>query len=864
MPCANEGALLPENGEESCSFAVEETPTTQSDTSSIGSARIDAVANIRTNNAKVISLTNGHSGLMPYGALCSLPGEDMSEAEKEYCGDMVRCRLYVSPFRIVIATHDQRGLCVIPTMAVDSVEAKDLVVLQINCKDGRVFRIRAANAETALLWYKRLTQKTCAPRKLDDLFAFKFCAEVHRGKTPLPSWLRKDAGIIKRPSLYEALYREFKAQGFRESQWRISSANKEFHLCPTYPPYLIIPTCVSDDFLKNMKRGRFFNRFPTAVWRSRQNGAVLLRSAQPEISFFGAASEDDVDIFNKIRSLVCTEKKSKMLIVDARSYTAAWANRAKGGGFETSDSYVNADVQFMGLPNIHNIRYSFHQLRNLLSSSVDQSVYLQSLQATQWFQYLANLIAASDRCVDTLCIEGLSVLVHCSDGWDRTSQIVSLCKLIADPAYRTFEGFEQLVKREWIEFGHKFADRNGVLNGDNNERSPVFLQWLDCVHQLWLKNSDAFEFNQRYLMKLAQHSYSGMFGNFLFNSVKDAASQTVIWQSNDEVSSNAETEDGVEQFNPVNLFFVWDYLGKHNHKFVNPAYTAHRKQRLTTPKALWEITLWKEVYCCTDIEAIVNNPDEDMLVGTNSSHPLEQDKATMSRSQSASSLTSLEQNASHLMGNAHLNGTVGPLSVSPSVSSCSTYVSRGSDSSQTTGRFQDFMDEDGLTKVPISYEDRVVELHQQLLQLELSRKQLSNGDVSFREGARFSGDPFNSTSSTIASTTRRNRQESIDSSGFGFEVVDSDVESYCRRQKHDSCGASSSCSGVGTIPEGSRIRCCSKTESTSNGHCMSLSSTTIVENGGISHTHLAAEPSSGCAECVETMPTRSSEQIVVG
>lgn len=98
---------------------------------------------------------------------------------------------------------------------------------------------------------------------------------------------------------------------------------------------------------------------------------------------------------------------------------------------------------------------------------------------------------------------GTSVLVHCSDGWDRTAQIVSLCKLIADPSYRTFEGFEQLVKREWLEFGHKFADRNGVLNGDNNEKSPVFLQWLDCVHQLWMKNSDAFEFNQRYLVSLA-------------------------------------------------------------------------------------------------------------------------------------------------------------------------------------------------------------------------------------------------------------------------------------------------------------------------------------------------------------------------
>ena len=35
--------------------------------------------------------------------------------------------------------------------------------------------------------------------------------------------------------------------------------------------------------------------------------------------------------------------------------------------------------------------------------------------------------------------EARPVLVHCSDGWDRTAQVVSLAKLIADPSYRTLE-----------------------------------------------------------------------------------------------------------------------------------------------------------------------------------------------------------------------------------------------------------------------------------------------------------------------------------------------------------------------------------------------------------------------------------------
>jgi hypothetical protein len=114
-------------------------------------------------------------------------------------------------------------------------------------------------------------------------------------------------------------------------------------------------------------------------------------------------------------------------------------------------------------------------------------------------------------------------LVHCSDGWDRTTQIVSLCMLIADPFYRTFDGFvynsifnkifkiifsfEMLIQRQWVEFGHKFGDRGGVLNSDENEKSPVFLQFLDCVFQLWSKNSHLFEFNQRYLVSPIQFNF---------------------------------------------------------------------------------------------------------------------------------------------------------------------------------------------------------------------------------------------------------------------------------------------------------------------------------------------------------------------
>ena len=41
----------------------------------------------------------------------------------------------------------------------------------------------------------------------------------------------------------------------------------------------------------------------------------------------------------------------------------------------------------------------------------------------------------------------LSVLVHCSDGWDRTAQITSLAQLLLDPYYRSIAGFQVLVDK---------------------------------------------------------------------------------------------------------------------------------------------------------------------------------------------------------------------------------------------------------------------------------------------------------------------------------------------------------------------------------------------------------------------------------
>jgi hypothetical protein len=181
-----------------------------------------------------------------------------------------------------------------------------------------------------------------------------------------------------------------------------------------------------------------------------------------------------------------TANKSEMRplhIIDCRSRTAATANLAAGGGFENVRNYDRASIDFMGLDNIHVVRDSFDKLRKLcvsmqqpqLDAPTTRNVYgsfHSKLESTGWVELQERLLWASWRTA-TLLANGASVLVHCTDGWDRTAQVTSLAKLQLDAHYRSVEGFCELVMVEWLEMGHKFADRCGLERSapsdDNDE-----------------------------------------------------------------------------------------------------------------------------------------------------------------------------------------------------------------------------------------------------------------------------------------------------------------------------------------------------------------------------------------------------------
>lgn len=81
------------------------------------------------------------------------------------------------------------------------------------------------------------------------------------------------------------------------------------------------------------------------------------------------------------------------------------------------------------------------------------SVGTSHKKVLNWYYYCKFIIKISNLQVEN---HKTSVLVHCSDGWDRTAQLTALSMLMLDPYYRTIKGFEVLIEKEWMSFGHKF------------------------------------------------------------------------------------------------------------------------------------------------------------------------------------------------------------------------------------------------------------------------------------------------------------------------------------------------------------------------------------------------------------------------
>ncbi|WRT63334.1 uncharacterized protein IL334_000239 [Kwoniella shivajii] len=406
---------------------------------------------------------------------------------------------------------------------------------------------------------------------------------------------------------------EFTRQGLgsdKNKSWRLTDINREYQLSQTYPNKLVAPTRISDSTLSYASKYRSKGRIPALSYLHWANKASITRSSQPMVGLKNSRSAQDERLVECIFSTHLYPEAAYSspvygatttnLIIDARPTTNAMANVAMGAGTENMENYKLGKKAYLGIDNIHVMRNSLkiiieaiRETESKPSGILDRTL----LRKSNWLKHISTILDGSLIIIRNIHLNASHVLIHCSDGWDRTAQLSAVSQVCLDPYYRTIEGFNVLIEKDFLSFGHKFLDRSGHLSSEkifvlteNNEQdsdedeggagagagasraaqaffatvqktlssssstshlkevSPVFHQFLDCTRQIQRQYPERFQFNEQYLLDIYYHLYSCQFGTFIFNNERERQSYLTKTAS------------------------VWDHLNGNKSNYLNETY----------------------------------------------------------------------------------------------------------------------------------------------------------------------------------------------------------------------------------------------------------------------------------------------------
>ncbi|KAG8576609.1 hypothetical protein GDO81_009909 [Engystomops pustulosus] len=470
----------------------------------------------------------------------------------------------------------------------------------------------------------------------------------------------------------------------KNEPFRISTVNRMYAVCNSYPGLLIVPQTIQDNTLQKISRCYRQNRFPVVCWRSPRTKAVLLRSGglhgkgvaglfkSPNTAGTGQSQTDSTSLEQEKYLQAVVNSMPRYAEMSGRNTLSAFPSGhlydspdkrqpklgslmkqvmggkedVRGGkwgsmrGSGRLSAYgMNSDVgtrlaarelltphqnggpsesaltprraalyiigdksQLKGVKqdplqqwelvpielfDVRQVKASFKKLMKACvpsAPSTDPSLsYMRTLEDSEWLLQLHKLLQVSALVVELLD-SGSSVLVGLEDGWDLTTQVVSLVQLLSDPYYRTIEGFRLLIEKEWLSFGHRFSHRGAhTAASQSNGFTPVFLQFLDCVHQIHLQFPSEFEFSQYYLKFVAYHYVSNRFRTFLLDSDYERIEKGVLYDEKGDRRS------------PQICRSVWDYMErihKKNPMFYNYMFSPEDGEVLRPYSSVWGLRVW--------------------------------------------------------------------------------------------------------------------------------------------------------------------------------------------------------------------------------------------------------------------------------
>lgn len=113
------------------------------------------------------------------------------------------------------------------------------------------------------------------------------------------------------------------------------------------------------------------------------------------------------------------------------------------------------------------------------------------------------------------------------------------------------------------------------------------MQFIDSVYQIWIQFPQTFEFNEVFLLFIADHFQSSLFGNFLGNSDKE---RRVDFQVQELTQS------------------MWGYIEEFHERFVNTSYEPYNAP-IWPNTSMHRIKLWERYWLRWDMSAHPNTLD---------------------------------------------------------------------------------------------------------------------------------------------------------------------------------------------------------------------------------------------------------------
>lgn len=343
---------------------------------------------------------------------------------------------------------------------------------------------------------------------------------------PRKEWARQ--GLLKENSGWRIseINTDYSVCGGLPGQLLLVYTNMAFQFSPTYPALIPVPSSISDNTINYAGRYRSRARIPALTYLHPVNNCTITRSSQPLVGVRQNRSIQDEKLLSAIFSTSRSERplaniaqshlereasdsshnstessqtdpelsnaeeveadmlaaahgipeeqraiygaQQQNLIVDARPTVNAFAMQAVGLGSENMDNYKFATKAYLGIDNIHVMRDSLNKVVDALKETdvTPLGPNREQLARSGWLKHIAGILDGAGLIARQVGLTHSHVLIHCSDGWDRTGQLSALSQICLDPYYRTLEGFMVLVEKDWLSFGHMFRHRSGHLNSE--------------------------------------------------------------------------------------------------------------------------------------------------------------------------------------------------------------------------------------------------------------------------------------------------------------------------------------------------------------------------------------------------------------